>query len=145
MELNRSLAGIARLVFNQEAAQEDVRAPYFSAGLRNGLLFANELIPVLDSEFGVAISAFNNPKDSGLFFHNEVAGRAAKVMSHPVAGCVMLYVGLSEDFEFPSRLAKEHLKPVCFEESEIPKYAKALAPHFVEANTPLSDADLSSL
>lgn len=130
MEQSKALPGIERLLFNREAGSEDLRAPYLCSGLRYALLFADALIPLLDTEFGVSISAFNNAKDSGLFFHEEVHRLAAKVMSHPVAGGPMLYIGRSEDFEFPSRLAKDNLEPICFEEAEIPKYALVVAQHF---------------
>lgn len=130
MEQSKALPGIERLLFNRKADSEDQRAPYLCSGLRYALLFADALVPLLDTEFGVSISAFNNAKDSGLFFHDEVHRRAAKVMSHPVAGGVMLYVGRSEDFEFPSRMAKDTLEPICFGEVEIPKYAQVVAQHF---------------
>ncbi|MFP3637819.1 hypothetical protein [Paraburkholderia sp. SIMBA_054] len=138
MEENRSLSGLTHLLLDRDQIENDVRAPYFSAGLRYALLFADALVQVLDTDFGVTISAFSNAKDSGLFFHNEIDRRAAKVMSHPVAGGVMLFVGSSEDFEFPSRFAKDYLRPICFEEEEIGRYAREIAPHFSKANPPVS-------
>ncbi|MGF6440178.1 hypothetical protein [Paraburkholderia youngii] len=59
-EADQALRGLASLLFDREQAEEDVRAPYFGSGLRYALLFANELVQVLDTELGVTISAFNN-------------------------------------------------------------------------------------
>lgn len=125
-----NLPNIARVVLASEVDRDNVSMPYFSEGLRYAILLTEAMLPLLNTEFPISISAFNTSKDSGLFYLDDISGNAAKIMSHPVAGGPMLYIGKRDDFEFPSRLANDTLEPICFEESEIFDYAKQLAEYF---------------
>jgi hypothetical protein len=78
----------------------------------------------------MGISAFRNMKDSGLYFNDEITGRAAKVMSHPSTGEPMVYVGERTDFDFETKMARDNFEPTVFEATEMRAMARDVAGYF---------------
>lgn len=116
------MSELLRLIAAEDNGDDVLPNAYVIHGLGIALLFAEALIPRLQgTEAHVAISGWGTIGSSGLFFHDEIQGRAVRVSANLSAGCGRMFLGKSEDFEFPSREPKDHLtdRAIDFELSEL--------------------------
>lgn len=88
-----------------------------SGGLAYAIKFAEALGPaLLGRDVDIMISGIRD----GLFFHDEIRGRAIRVTMNKTGGCGRMYVGDSSDFEYDTRTPKETLTPYDWEDRELP-------------------------
>ena len=89
---------------------------YVSRGLGFGIKFAEALGPRLaDEKVEVIVSGIRD----GMFFHDDIGGRAVRVTTNSTAGCGRLYLGNSSDFDFETKAPKDKLVPHDWEVDEL--------------------------
>jgi hypothetical protein len=85
-------------------------------GLAYAIAFAEALGPQLQGrDVSVTISGIRQ----GLFFHDEIRGRAIRVSVNRTAGCGRMYAGKSSDFEYDTKHPAETLVPFDWDDDEI--------------------------
>lgn len=125
------LDNVVRLL-TQPASEE---GPSFSAGLVYSMQFADALLAhPLPRWFG--ISAFRNMKDSGLYFYDEISGRAAKIQSHPTCGEPIIYLGTRNDFDFETKMARDGFEPCGYDVTNAADVAREVAAYFMTGVLP---------
>lgn len=87
-----------------------------SGGLGYAIKFAEALGPELRGrDVDVTVSGIRD----GLYFHDEIRGRAIRITMNKTAGCGRMYIGSSGDFEFETKSPKATLSPHDWEDGEI--------------------------
>lgn len=87
-----------------------------SGGLGFAIKFAEALGPKLvGEEVDVVVSGIRD----GLFFHDEIRGRAVRVTMNKSAGCGRMYLGESRDFEFETKIPKDAMSPHDWQSDEL--------------------------
>lgn len=123
-----SLAMVGNLIDTAEI--DDVKRHYLAPSLRVSLQVLEATLPLLDTEWGVVISA----PGGGLFITQEVNLRAAKIGMNVTYGMPFIYLSINkvEDFTFPERTPKESMNPIYFEDTpeNIQEMARMIADCF---------------
>ena len=99
-----------------------------SGGLGHAITFAEALGPKLQGlDVDVMISGIRD----GLFFHDEVRGRAIRITMNKTAGCGRMYSGDSRDFEYETKNPKETLSPSDWEVGDLDEVVEKAVAFFV--------------